>query len=451
MKIPSGLGGDGQLSAGESWRLCGVLESARLRREAMALAPSRTMALLCLGLFLLGLLSHAKPLLMAPQERLMRGDLVFLTAGTLLMLLVLTQGLAAFSRLSASVGQLDEQLHHLAHEVRAELIEDLSRLERQLDTLDRRRSRGLAEFAAGWTDDERTVGEAQGADVPRETYLYRSAAAAAGGAGDPSRLGTFLDPRAPLISSVFWLDEDGFQIHKATARDKNTAPVALAHRAYFRQIKARNGLLRGALCRGAGCRRRIDAGAAPGGEKRIFIETKRSITTGQEIFALSRASASSGASVAVVTGVLPSMEALVTPPFHFALTESDGTVILSSHEGLAIGGDVAALLSDPPSRLRRALESGSGGVFEAEIENRPHRFLARTLVPDSAWRAGPGWRVLTFYEYELPSTLVAETLLLSVLLCLVYAALFTALCWLARSPLREMFWQREALLEVYRC
>ena len=435
-----------------SWYLCGLVDSARVRREAISLDPSRTAGAILLALFLVGVIAYAKLGLMVPQERLRRFDLVVLASSTLLLLAVMAVANMAFYRGWVARADLDSQLVDLAAEVKHKLLGDLSSYRDELKNLDYRRCREgpPKECPGGWVDDEKAA-EAEGEDdqeIPRETSIFGAAEKSA----PECRLGASLRQETPLFSSVFWLDDRGWQVHKMTARARNTPKVQLNKRAYFSEIRKGNGL--DAACfhpQGCGAqRKKVDAPAVAGNNEedtRIFFETNISVTTGDPFFAISQKSSCAEADsalsrkvkVAVLTGKLAPMDSLVTPPFHFAVVDAAGQVVLSSHPRLQIR-DLITAEARRPERLGKALRLGLPISMDLELWNREYRAHVRPLLPAEAWRGAVPLRVVTVYQRELVRTMIAEAVLLATVLLLVYlvgAVLFTA--WF-RSQLHQLFW-----------
>lgn len=464
---------NGRIGDRHTWTFCGVVSRPELLRRAVTLSPGWTVTFAIVGLLGLALVPYAKPLFMARRERLTRTDLVFLATGTLLLLQILTVGGLAVFRLVELRIQDGDRLEVLADRVDQGLRSDLAAYHEVLGKLDRGRCEALAvdevlrsdhtpdavlrqlngkrcEAPADFgpfADDESLKKDS----VPREILLFAEAPET----GDRSeaerlRLGSLLSTDDPLFGSVFWLDETGLQIHKASARERNTAVVKLAHRDYFQRIVDRTGWPEAV----------IEGTCSAGSCDQVVVDTAFSVTTSRPFFALSRPSACSSISkarVAVLTGVLPLMRSSITPGFGFAVIRGDGTVIASSRPELQPDASFYPHL-DAPEEVRAAFASDAPQHLSMDLGRRPHRLFLRPSLPlpfgaehaDGTPRPlDERWWVVTFQDREIPRTLFAEVMVLSLGLCVVYSLFLGLLGFVLRNKLRFLIWPREDHFSLY--
>ena len=212
--------------------------------------------------------------------------------------------------------------------------------------------------------------------MPRETLIFLPDSHEKDDSGGV-RLAKVLESDSPLFLSAFWLDETGRQIHKITAREKNTAAVDVSHRAYFRHIRD-----------GTAWPAALVTEAGPGSAHQIFVDTAFSITTSQPFFALSRPSAckeNGRPRVAVLTGVLPAMQPILSPAFGYAVIRSDGGVVVSSHPELNPDDNLFTDLHDS-RELRSALASVGSHMLKLDLGRTSQSPVDPSVAPLSGWR-----------------------------------------------------------------
>jgi hypothetical protein len=438
--------GQGELS---SWILCGLVEEGRAFREALEVAPFLTVFLFSLFFFGLFLWPIAKILTTSPRERIRFADVYLLLLGTwgaLMLATILTVTLDTYGSFKDAAA---ESLRQLADDIEHNFTNELTELHAQLIAYDLQLDADLTadinRRSAGSDKIDPLVSPKHfvPAELGNQTGLLNKPLPS-----DPDSD----EPAYPFFSSVFWVEPcSGQQIAKATVRNANTPKVNVSSRDYYRKVQA-NDLWQ------------LPSKSNARVQTRYYLQTSRSITTGEFFAAVSTPSrigarpnntdAHSRESrspttlekfwanafidskrnyrflrerygrcsdtpivAAVMSGQLVSMtNPVLAPGVGFALLDVDGNVIFHSDERRAQFENLYEELGDG-ERLRAILDAGISSELDSNYRARPHQIYARRLdkLP---------WSVVTFLDDELLRTSFLESLMHGVMLMLGHLLLY---------------------------
>lgn len=414
----TGAAGSATPGADGHWVLCGLVAQGQQLREALLVAPQFTMALIALLLLALFVSPVLKFVAVAPRERVRFGDVYLMLLGTwgaLMLVTLLALSLDTYAALRNSQG---EGLKDLAQQVETNLLEDMRDWREQLSSFDTDLQSLIAERAAGADPpDSRLTGPER--DVKRMLLVPNPVAWARFRPQDDPRFYRF-------FGQAFWMRPcDGMQLVKLTIRRQNTPPVSVGEREYFQAVQ------RGALW---------DIGGGAG----VFLQSFRSITTGEFQAALAMPSAlsmddlypedakselwnsmlaknpdcsSADIAVAAISGRPVSMHQPVLPPgVGFAVIDLDGTVVFHSEERRAVFENFFQELDDP-APLGAALRAQSSQALELSYGARPHQLHVHPV-------SGLPWAVVTFADDALLRTLYIEMLMSGGLFVFVHLGLY---------------------------
>ena len=279
-------------------------------REALAIDPQYSVLLaLLVGLGILGW-PILKFFVLAPQERFKFVDFILLllsTSATVGFVFVLFLCGESYSRLYRCDNQ---RLKLLAAQLKSDFETEVKTMRAQLSLFDAAAASKLEPLDCERMFQINQVFEAERAKV-------------FGLPEDPSRW------PYPSFISVFWArGRDGRQIGKVTALAANTPQVSVAARNYFQEV--RNGHLWDL---------KSDFAVEPERRKPFFIQTYRSITTGDFETALSMGSQTAchpmlrEGNVAVITTLLQSFRPRPLPPdLGFVVIDRSGLVLFHSDQ-----------------------------------------------------------------------------------------------------------------------
>lgn len=227
-----------------TWVLCGLVAARGSQAKARLVSP---WLVLVLGLFLLfGLVTWplAKLVLLRPRERFQFTDAYLLMVSTFATLMLVTSMVVDGDGYHSLRGVFKDALENLAKEVEENLGKELVALHDQLAAYDSVLCEDRRNLFTGLSTDDHLLGR-------------RNCNPASPG---DSRV-CFPVPSYDFFSSVFWMNDEGLQFVKGTARDQNTPAVNLYRRKnprqYFVRIKERTPLSYG--------------------QRRFFVEPFRSI------------------------------------------------------------------------------------------------------------------------------------------------------------------------------
>ncbi len=440
-----------------TWALCGLVASDQVLQRALGVAPN-----LALGLFLLlilGVLTWPliKLFLIDRRERFKLIDAYLLWLSTF-VLLVLTPVLLydADSYLELS-SRFETSLEDLAADVEGNFLGELSCLHRQLRAYDQKLCR----------EPSRPTRGSEAIDLLAPT------AAAAPGAGGTPATGDGGTPKLqlpkakyPYFTSVFWMDDEGWQLAKGAIRKHNTPPVRVAQREYFQAVRE------GRLWNFDGASEALESKLAcpylpppDSGEPRdFFFQTYDSMTTGKRSSSLSIRSCLSEpeprrlVAAAITSEPISVMHPVLPPGYGFAIVDAEGLSLFHSNPKLALEENLFERIADH-QRLRSAMGSRSPQTFTSWYHTRPHLLHVRPLevVP---------WWIVTFYEKEILGTVNLEAVAHTLIVAFSYVFLFSlplfvygVLCvrhtrwlWPEESKLslyRRLTWQYALLIAVF--
>ncbi len=364
----------------EVWQLCGLIDGEVALREALVVSPYLAGGLGVLALLALFSMPILRFVLMEPHERLRRTELGLLISGTWCLLVVVSLLVSAYHRHADFKGVLDAQLEILAAQVEANLTADLVAADELLTILDRQ---AATHFDDSWLESK-----------PREVRLKTRTERGRIGLEIPGRF------KGSYLTSVFWVDPSGQQIAKAAVGPETTAMISVEGREYFR--------------------------AARGGENwsvgdGFYFQTYSSLTTGARSAALARASTLGGASdderfVVALTGIPPSVQdPLVSPPLGFAVIDRTGRTLFHSDSRRALTANFFEEQGDP-QRLAAAMGSRTPVSLAGTYQTRPHILHVRPLFEEARLPGQlPEWWIVTFFDKQLPATIVVEAVVRSLI------------------------------------
>jgi hypothetical protein len=403
--MANGAAGSAAAGADGHWVLCGLVAQGQQLREALLVAPQFTMALIALLLLALLVWPILKFMAVAPRERVRFGDVYLMLLGTWGALMVITLLVVSLDTYAALRKSQGEGLKGLAQQVEANLLEDMRDWREQLSDFDTDLQGLVAERVAGADPrDSRLKGPER--DVKRMLLVPNPVAWARFRPQDDPRYYRF-------FGQAFWMRPcDGMQLVKLTIRSQNTPPVSVAEREYFQAVQ------RGTLW---------DIGGRDG----VFLQSFRSITTGEFQAALAMPSglsmddlypadekatlwnsmlaknpdcSSADIAVAAISGRPVSMHRPVLPPgVGFAVIDLDGTVVFHSEERRAVFENFFQELDDP-APLGAALRAQSSQALELSYGARPHQLHVHPV-------SGLPWAVVTFADDVLLRTVYIEMLM----------------------------------------
>ncbi len=377
------------------WTLCGLIDSDRVRREALALAPVGTIVLLTLFVACLLAWPFLKVLSMSSRERLKLADTYFLniSSGALLMLAMMLALL--FEGYLALDTEARKSTGELAGDVASKLHQEISLMADRLEAYDQ-------QLAKSWSWEQLAAAE----ETPGFTRILATG-------NHPFQVpATGGGTAYPWFSSMFWASPaDGWQVVKATPGGINRPRVNVADRPYFTAVRDR------------------ELWTVDGRE--LYVDVLRSMTTGVLQTAVSRNSRietpDHGPLAAVMIGQLLSATRPVLSLGHdFAVVDADGRIQLSTDPRLALDESLldavrdrqrlAAVLSHT-GRATSADAPVAGDQFATTYLKRPH-LLAIEPVPDIPWA------VVAFFDRQILHTLLIESLCQAVMLCAFFALVF---------------------------
>jgi hypothetical protein len=440
-----------------TWVLGALVRSSSFRQESISLGPA--VALLLALLALTGFLAapFVRVFTMGPRERLGAGNLLYL-----IVALILGSGLIGLALADyAHFRQLRDDVR-ARHDATADTV--ARNVERELAAV-------LEELDTLGAQLRRSVGPALPLPFPRtsaplEAELMRTRVPAA---------------VYPNLHMAFWADSTGWQVAKWTPRAENTTRVNVSARDYFSALHAGRGWPRLPDGAGAGlCARRdatvpgtLASAAGDGGARdSMYVESIRSVTTGEKLAAISstfdwRAATAAAAEpvgaaaepaspaadpasaaaerathpgVGVIVTELASLRQPVLPPgFQVAVVDPAGQTLFHSRGERILEEDFAEE-TDQPDLVRSMLSARACRAFDVVYGARSTRVAVRPL-------AGKPLFVLVLMDRVEMDTIRFEAWFIGAalfgVLALVIVACFTVLESSAASRIRWAWPDRE--------
>lgn len=439
----------------QSWVLCGLVEERQALQDALEVAPFLTVTLFALFFFSLFLWPVVKILTLSPRERFRFADVYLLLLGTWGALMLATILVVTLDTYGEIKDQAANGLEKLADEVEENLSAELGEIHSQLRAYDldlnSKLTRWLEERDDG--DPPREPGSPPRYILPEEvvdrTSLLNRDLPADADTGAPGY---------PFFSSLYWIEPcSGQQIAKGAVRRKNTPRVDVSQRAYFQRVQED---------------RLWQLPGTTDSSDRYYLQTDRSLTTGEFFAALSTtsvitdrpATADAGAvdadmrstlerywgefaapettdpdasfqgvyqallerhgrcgatpqAVTVMSGQLTSItHPVLAPGVGFAILDSAGNVIFHSDERRAKFENFFEEVSEG-EHLKSILRAGVASRLDTKYRAQPHQVFARPMqqLP---------WSVVTFLDDETLRTSFLESLMHSVMLMLAHLVLY---------------------------
>ncbi len=430
-----------------TWALCGLVASDQVLRRALGVAPN-----LALGLFLLlilGVLTWPliKLFFMDRRERLKLVDAYLLWLSTFVLLVLAPILLYDADSYRELHSRFETSLANLAADVEGNFLGELSCLHGQLEVYDQK--------LCG--DDTRPPDGSEAVDLLVLDPEQRKSSPRPVGEEIPE-----LElPKAdyPYFTSVFWMDEEGWQFAKGAIRGHNTPPVRLARRQYFQAVRdnrlwsfdsASEALKSSLACPQLEPAKSDDLPPRCRREARdFFFQTYDSLTTGKRSSSLSIRSRLSEPEALVAAAItsepISVMHPVLPPGYGFAIIDAGGLSLFHSDPKLALQENLFERVDDQ-ERLRSAMLSRSSQTFASWYHTRPHLLHVRPLevVP---------WWIVTFYEKEILGTVNLEAVAHTLIVALTYVFLFTLLPFIYGVVCvrhTRWLWPDEAKLDLYR-
>ncbi|MCP4660379.1 MAG: hypothetical protein GY856_33680 [bacterium] len=486
-----------QESREATWVICGLVPSGLASSESSlwsALAVSPTLLLVLVLLLFFGLLAwpFIKLFAMSRRERFRFADACFLlvsTFGILILTTILLVDTDSYFRLQdASFDSLSD----LAIQVEQHMMDEFRELYDQLDTYDlelyrRYKDQSLSQCTLR-SDSHMLVDKRKKLDLDLDVSLELSLvvdsvvdlvnlvvdwvvdllAYRVVDLGKPMNLP---GDRSPYFGSVFWMGpEDGRQFIKGTIWEKNTPAVELKSRSYF---SAAEQWRLWSVGGGGWCRENREGmcGAKGGSQSQaakrcFFVQSFRSITTGEHSAALSKWSCLSGTLrerhkpgdsdkdckdkngtvVAAISGRLVSVtNPVLAPGYGFAVIEPNGRILFHSDNRRILEENLFQEVRDS-SRLRSAVISRTERMMTSSYLSRPHQLYVKPF------RDLP-WSIVTFADKELLNTARLECLAHAVILSICYLLcyfLFSLIYLLATGKQTNWLWPDPNKEPLYR-
>jgi hypothetical protein len=418
---------DAEADAHNSWLICGLMEEGRALREALEVAPFLTVFLFSLFFFALFLWPIAKILSMSSRERFRFADVYLLLLGTwgaLILVVILSVTIDTYIYVGS---ELSEGLEQLAADIDENFTGELEAINAQLQAFDRQLNGDLRRLLEGrhdWTDMLTDRWPAPGRDGAAATTSLPA------------------DSGYPFFASIFWVEPcSGQQLAKGAVRKKNTPKVPVRKRAYFQKVQ-KDDLWE------------MDCEDCGNGDARFYLQSDRSITTGEFFAAVSMPSAiterdesrasplgnywqefggdadryaklrdkygpcaATPRAVAVMSGQPVSVtNPVLAPGVGFAILDPDGNVVFHSDERRAKFENFFEELG-AGDRLAGLLKAGLSSKLQSSYRARPHRIYARpmTQVPLS---------IVTFMDSEILRTSTLESLMQGSMWMLLHLTLY---------------------------
>jgi len=215
----------------------------------------------------------------------------------------------------------------------------------------------------------------------------------------------------PWFDMVSWLDANGFQNRKWTAKSTPTPFINLRWRTYFTDAQAQRRSLYEYRDKTNHC----------------WVEPVVSANTGESTVAVAMPH---GDGVAVMDGKFISViRPLLPPNCGFAIVSPDGLVLLHSDPARNMRENINQECNYHP-RLRAALLGGRGEPFDISYQGRPHAFYL-TAVP------GLAWSVIVFREASLVNRASFDVLWASLIFFAIYLLLLCLCWWKFQFPLPQ--------------
>jgi len=422
-------------------KLCGLSNLQSRRRAAFSVSPHVAGVISLLTLLSILSIPFLRFAILEPTERLKRHEVLFLFVGAFFVLFSMSIVVTGARYWIELRSEMDRQLQTLSEDVSTSLASGLTAVEAQLRRWD---EEACVDYDASWLDHPPLVTDLLTDDEREESGLDLTALTPTGGLS--------------YKHSVFWIDHEGDQIAKGTTRGQNTQVVPVRERQYFRSI------VEGwawpthtdTIDDGQSALPEDGMGAF---DRPHYYQPIRSITTGElsavfsmeSVISRPRQDACGGEKksedpiVVAMSGTLPAFESpVVTPPFGFAIIDSGGTVRIHSDPRQAGFQNLLDQLTEP-DRLHSILLSdrSPAPAFDVDYLGRPHRFYATQteLAP---------WWIVTYYDAELPATLLVEASALSLVPGAAYIALMLVFVVLFRDLLTRNLWPDASKKRVYR-
>jgi hypothetical protein len=412
IRIGSGTYANHQLA------VCGLVDSSRLKSQALTVTPLLVVVLLVVVIFGVLCWPLLKVVLMSNRERFKFSDLYFLLFGAwgaVMIAVILVLGFQTHLDLS---NKIETSNRKIADDINDRLSQELWGLYGQLLSL-----------------DNQVTGPSQCAELHKAEPHWQ-----------PTVMSDF--------EMVFWVypDETGQQFRKATALRKNTPLVKLANREYFK--RARDDKLW-----------RVGEH-----EYRWYVENVRSKTTTAVRTMLSTVSshcvvysteedtnsesgseacsapnyelvkceeeASKRAVVAVQARLISVADPVLSPGVGFAVIDDNGYAIFHSDHRRVLKDNFFDEMSNG-NRLRAAVLARTGLDMESSYLGRPHQIYVRPVgeLP---------WSIVVFSDNEPKRAVILEVVAHAVLLAFIFLVInlvgtLLYLSW-AGQELPRWFW-----------
>jgi hypothetical protein len=373
--------------------VCGFVAEAEVRREALQVAP--TLLLMLSGLTALGLLSWPllKVLAMAPTERLRTGDVYFVLLSSLAIVifcivawrdsaLYLSLREAGFTALRTMAAEVDNTVRAELREMHEQLCTYDSELKTYSGVLRPETDRDHKDLFLP-LEDRRRDGDFPG----------------------------FSQPRAVYDSFFFMLDsaggDSGQQVIKGTVFPANTPYLNLSSREYFSRVSEGRGWPSRVLNVPAGTVATPDANnnktaaddarqsSCRDKEAELYVQTARSLTTGEFFAALSMPSqvrvdgdrwsddpATAGRQPGLVAAILGPMQsfrhAALSPGLDLSVIDSSGAAVFHADSRRARAERVFRD-EGVGQRLRSAVNAGVEQCFSGNYRGQPRLLCVRPM------------------------------------------------------------------------
>lgn len=426
------------------WTLCGLVEKDRSLRDALAVAPHLVVGLISLVVLAMFAWPILKLLSMSRRERFRYADVYFLLVGSWGAIMLATLMLVAWDTHVELRGHMRDALESLAAEVDGHLSSEIRAMQAQL----RRYDRDLADRPpAGHAMTGLLCDEDDGSGTgypPAEACGKHRFGDYANIKRRDSGAPAWTEPELyPYLGSAFWiLPCSGQQFLKLTVRRENTPPVSVAGRDYFQAVATNRLWPLPPSGEPPGPQSENARGSSPG----IYIQTFRSITTGEFAAALSLRSILTlkmlyGAHTKDekeqllasypdcdgdfrVAAALSGKPASTTHPalaasLGLAIMSADGTVMFHSDERRALFENLYEEIEDS-DELAAAVAARSALHLQTSYAARPSQVF---LTP----MRGLPWFIVTFADSELLRTNNIETLMTGGLYLIVHLGIYFAL------------------------
>lgn len=343
-----------------SLAVCGFVPEDVVRSEALQVAPTLLLVLVALTGF--GILAWPilKVLSLAPSEGVRRGDTFAMLLSSLCILMFATIAWLDAATYQALRDGAFGSLRTVAKEAETNVLEEFCALQTQLQKYDTQ----LDSFA-GSADSESMFSNlftAPPDGSPRKAASLRSFTAPP--RGEPT-----------YFRSFFWMldtgdEDDGQQIVKGTVRKSNTPAINLSGRAYFQRIKRERAWDSAFQER---CKEPV---------RQVYVETSRSLTTGEFFTALSlrsKAKIDGKALVAAILGPMASFDAAaLSSGLELSVVDESGVAVFHTDPRRA---RAERIFRDEGvgARIRSAVSARVEQCFSGNYRGHPRLLCVRPL------------------------------------------------------------------------